>query len=133
GELDTVSGQIRDQGVKCRANRIRQLTEGIFQAIIDKPEREADVRKFMNYYLPSTIKLLKSYELLEDQSVQGENITASREKIESVLNQLVGAYEKQLDRLFSDDALDIATEVDVLQTMMSGDGLSEKKGITLTL
>ena len=132
-EFDAINDQIRDQGVKCRINRIGQLTEGIFQAVIDKPDRESDVRKFMNYYLPTTLKLLKSYELLEDQSVQGENIAASREKIENVLNMMIGAYEKQLDRLFSDDALDIATEIDVLETMMSGDGLSEKKGITLTL
>lgn len=132
-ELNALNGQIRDEGVKCRINRIGQLTAGIFQAVIDKPERESDVRKFMNYYLPTTLKLLKSYEMLEEQSVQGENITASREKIENVLNMLIGAYEKQLDRLFSDDALDIATEIDVLETMMSGDGLSKDKGITLTL
>jgi len=87
----------------------------------------------MNYYLPTTLKLLKSYELLEDQSFQGENIAASRAKIENVLNMLIGAYEKQLDRLFSDDALDIATDIDVLETMISGDGLSEKKGITPSL
>ena len=132
-ELNAINDQIRDPGVKCRINRIGQLTAGIFQAVIDKPERESDVRKFMNYYLPTTRKLLKSYELLEDQSFQGENIAASREKIENVLNMLIGAYEKQLDRLFSDDALDIATDIDVLETMLSGDGLSEKKGITLTL
>lgn len=132
-ELNTLNDQIRDPGVSCRINRIGQLTADIFQAVIDKPEREPDVRKFMNYYLPTTLKLLKSYEMLEDQSFQGENIAASREKIENVLNMLIGAYEKQLDRLFSDDALDIATDIDVLETMMSGDGLSEKKGITLSL
>lgn len=133
GELEAINAQIRDPGVKCRINRIGQLTADIFHAVIDKPEREADVRKFMNYYLPTTLKLLKSYELLEDQSFQGENIAASRAKIENVLNMLIGAYEKQLDRLFSDAALDIATDIDVLETMMSGDGLSAQKGITLKL
>ena len=94
--------------------------------MIEKPEREQDVRKFMNYYLPTTLKLLKSYDMLEDQSYQGENIVASRKKIESVLDMLIEAYEKQLDRLFRNDALDIATDIDVLETMMAGDGLSDK-------
>ena len=91
-ELNALNGQIRDEGVKCRINRIGQLTAGIFQAVIDKPERESDVRKFMNYYLPTTLKLLKSYEMLEEQSVQGENITASREKIENVIKSFAGFY-----------------------------------------
>ena len=132
-ELNDINDQIRDQGVKCRINRIGQLTDGIFRAVIEKPERAGDVRRFMNYYLPTTLKLLKNYEVLEEQSYQGENIAASREKIENVLNMLIGAYEKQLDRLFSDDALDIAAEIDVLETMMSGDGLAKEKGITLKL
>ena len=94
--------------------------------MIDNPGREAEVRKFMNYYLPTTLKLLKSYDLMESQSCQGENIVASRRKIENVLDLLIEAYEKLLDRLFGNDALDIATDIDVLETMMAGDGLSSK-------
>ena len=78
----------------------------------------------MNYYLPTTLKLLKSYDLLEDQSYQSESIVSSRKKIEGVLDTLIQAYEKQLENLFKDDALDIATDIDVLETMMAGDGLT---------
>ena len=109
-----------------RIDRIGTLTAGIFRVVIEKPEREQDVRKFMNYYLPTTIKLLRSYDLLEDQTYQGENIVESRRKIEEVLDTLIVAYERQLDRLFRNDALDIATDIDVLETMMAGDGLSSK-------
>lgn len=125
-ELYQLNGQIEDAAVSERIDRIGSLTAGIFRAVIEKPEREQDVRKFMNYYLPTTIKLLKSYDMLESQSFQGENIVASRKKIESVLDMLIEAFEKQLDRLFRDDALDIATDIDVLETMMAGDGLSQK-------
>ena len=125
-ELYQLNEQIQDEAVSNRIDRIGALTAGIFRAVIEKPEREQDVRKFMNYYLPTTLKLLKSYDMLEDQSYQGENIIASRKKIESVLDMLIEAYEKQLDRLFRDDALDIATDIDVLETMMAGDGLSDK-------
>ena len=123
GELRELNERIEDEAVSQRIDRIGTLTAGIFRVVIQKPEREQDVRKFMNYYLPTTIKLLHSYELLEDQGYQSESIVESRGKIENILDTLIKAYEKQLDRLFRDDALDIATDIDVLETMMAGDGL----------
>ena len=125
-ELYELNEKIENEAVSQRIDRIGTLTAGIFTAVIENPAREADVRKFMNYYLPQTLKLLKSYDMLEDQHYQSENITASRRKIENVLDMLIEAYEKQLDRLFHDDALDIATDIDVLETMMAGDGFSQK-------
>ena len=125
-ELYELNEQIADEGVSCRIDRIGELTAAIFRAVIESPKREPDVRKFMNYYLPTTLKLLKSYDMLEDQRYQGENIVASRKKIENVLDMLIEGFEKQIDRLYQDVALDIATDVDVLETMMAGDGLSSK-------
>ena len=125
-ELYQLNVQIEDEGVSQRIDRIGTLTAGIFRVVIEKPEREQDVRKFMNYYLPTTLKLLRTYDLLEDQSYQGENIVESRKKIEEVLDMLIEAYERQLDRLFRNDALDIATDIDVLETMMAGDGLTSR-------
>ena len=125
-ELYQLNVQIEHEGVSRRIDRIGTLTAGIFRVVIEKPEREQDVRKFMNYYLPTTLKLLRSYDLLEDQSYQSQSIVESRKKIEDVLDMLIEAFEKQLDRLFRDDALDIATDIDVLETMMAGDGLTSK-------
>ena len=125
-ELYELNEKIENEAVSQRIDRIGTLTAGIFGAVIENPAREQDVRKFMNYYLPQTLKLLKSYDLLEEQHYQSENIIASRRKIENVLDMLIEAYEKQLDRLFHDEALDIATDIDVLETMMAGDGLSNK-------
>jgi len=130
-ELYQLNREIEDEGVSKRIDRIGQLTGGIFRAVIENPDRESDVRKFMNYYLPTTLKLLKSYDLMESQSYQGENILESRKKIEHVLDMLIEAYEKQLDRLFRNDALDIATDIDVLEAMMAGDGLSSKGRLKL--
>lgn len=97
------------------------------------PEREIEVHKFMNYYLPTTMKLLKSYSLLERQSYQGENIVASRHDIEEILGTLVHAFEKQLDQLFAADAVDISSDITVLETMIAKDGLSHQQGVNLHL
>ena len=81
----------------------------------------------MNYYLPTTLKLLKSYSLMEKQSYQGEHIVASRKKIEESLDLLIHGFEQQQDRLFRTEALDVETDISVLETMMASDGLLEQE------
>ena len=85
------------------------------------------IRKFMNYYLPTTLKLLDSYALLEAQGIEGENITASKAEIERTMDTLIAGFEKQLDRLFSSQAMDITADVEVLEGMMAQDGLGDNK------
>jgi hypothetical protein len=79
----------------------------------------------MNYYLPTTLKLLSAYAELEKQTVAGDNIRSSREAIEKMLSQLVFGFEQQLDQMFEADALDISSDITVLERMMAKDGLSE--------
>ena len=88
----------------------------------ENPEKLPQIRKFMSYYLPTTIKLLRSYDELSRQGVSGENITGTMEKVEGMLGTIVLAFEKQLDGLFGDQALDIST---VLENMMAREGLTE--------
>lgn len=125
-EMRRLNDSIKDVKISAQISHLESTTAKIIDAVVEKPAKLPQIRKFMNYYLPTTLKLLKSYDMLENQSYQGENIVASRRKIESVLDMLIAAYEKQLDRLFGNDALDIATDIDVLETMMAGDGLTEK-------
>lgn len=126
-EIRQLNDEIEDSGVSDRIDRIGELTASIFRVVREKPEHAEEVRKFMNYYLPTTLKLLKSYSLMEKQSYQGENIQASRKKIEDVLDTLIHAFEQQQDRLFKTEALDVETDISVLETMMASDGLLEQK------
>ena len=125
-EIRKLNEEIENPVVSERIDRIGTLTASIFRVVREKPERAEEVRKFMNYYLPTTLKLLKSYSLMEKQSYQGENIAASRKKIEDVLGTLVHAFEQQQDMLFQSEALDVETDISVLETMMASDGLTEK-------
>ena len=126
-QIRELNDAIENGPVSERIDRIGELTASIFRVVREKPERAEEVRKFMNYYLPTTLKLLKSYSLMEKQSYQGENIVASRKKIEDVLDTLVHAFEQQQDRLFRTEALDVASDISVLETMMTSDGLVEEK------
>ena len=119
---------IENETVSAQIDRIEALTASIFQAVRQRPERADAVRKFVNYYLPTTLKLLQTYSLMEDQSYQGENIRGSRRRIEEILGKLVYAVEQQQDRLFQSDALDVESDIRVLETMMSVDGLQRRTG-----
>ena len=132
-QLKALNDEILDQAVSDKIDRIAALTRDIYSFVALNPEREIEVHKFMNYYLPTTMKLLKSYSLLERQSYQGENIVASRHDIEEILGTLAHAFEKQLDQLFAADAVDISSDITVLETMIAKDGLSHQQGVNLHL
>ena len=123
-ELRRFSETITDARISEKAAQLESLTARIFKAVEDDPEKAPDIRKFTGYYVPATSKLLKSYCTLEKQGVSGENITAAKRDIERVLDSLIDGYIRQLDRLFDSDALDISSDVDVLETMLKQDGLS---------
>jgi hypothetical protein len=118
-----LNNEIDDKAVSERIDRIERVTASIIHTLEEHPERTEDARRFMNYYLPTTMKLLESYNLMEDQSYQGKNIQAARRRIEDVLDKLVMAAEAQQDKLFRAEAMDVDAEIDALETMMASDGL----------
>ena len=118
---------IQDEAVSAHIERIETVTASIFRAVRDNPARAAEARRFMNYYLPTTLKLLQTYDLMEDQSFQGQNIRTSRAHIEQILSKLVTAIEQQQDKLFRADALDVDAEISALETMMTSDGLAVRR------
>ena len=90
-----------------------------------KPEKLPQIRKFMDYYLPTTLKLLNAYDRMGAQGVSGGNIGATMERVENIMGTIVTAFEKQLDALFGAEALDISTDITVLENMMAREGLAE--------
>ena len=81
-------GQTSDPAICAKIERIEALTVKIFRIVEDTPEKAPQIRRFMNYYLPTTLKLLHSYQTLERQGIDGENITAAKQDIERILSTL---------------------------------------------
>lgn len=104
--------------------RLEEVTSKIFEQVEQHPEKLPDIRKFMSYYLPTTLKLVNTYREFEEQPVQGETIMAAKQEIQDTLDTISVAFENLLDRLFEDDALDISTDISVLQTMLAQEGLT---------
>ncbi len=123
-EIRKLNDDIPDEGVSRRIDEMELLTGKIFKAVQDKPEKEPQIKSFMSYYLPTTLKLLGSYAEFEKSGAQGDNITSAKAEIEQILDTLVDGFRKQLDKLYERDAMDIASDIDVLETMLRRDGLT---------
>ena len=124
-EIRNLNDRIADEEISAKIDRIEGITSNIFELVRKRPEKLGDIRKFMNYYLPTTLKLLDSYALLEEQGIEGDNITASKQQISRIMDTLIKSFEKQLDQLFSAQAMDINSDIEVLENMMAADGLKE--------
>lgn len=128
-EIRRLNDEIRDFAVSEKIYRMEEHTQNIFDYVTAHPEAMPQIRTFMNYYLPTTLKLLESYARIERMGAAGENMQKSKEKIESILDLLVSGYEQQVDLLFRDEAIDISSDVSVLETMMQMNGLGGKGDI----
>lgn len=124
-EIRQLDENILDSSVSARIVQIEKITAKIFRIVEEKPEKLPQIKSFMSYYLPTTLKLLRSYATFEKQGIQGENIDTARRDIERILDTLTKGFAQQLDQLFSSDVLDISSDIDVLESMMKKDGLSD--------
>lgn len=116
---------IPGQEISDKISRMETLVRKIFDRVQTHPEVVSELKKLMDYYLPMTIKLLNAYADMDAQPIQGENIQASKREIEATLDTLNSAFEKLLDSIFKATALDVSSDITVLQTLLAQEGLTE--------
>lgn len=124
-EMKRLDDNIADEKISAQIVRLGTLTEKILGQVKADPAKLPQIRKFMNYYVPTTLKLLNAYDRMGAQGVEGENISGTMSKVEQMMGTIVIAFEKQLDSLFGSEALDISTDITVLENMMAREGLSD--------
>lgn len=105
---------------------LENVIRRIFQRVEKHPELIDDLHKFMDYYLPTTMKLLNAYEELDKQDMQGENINTAKQEIENTLDTINVAFENLLDSFYKETAWDVSSDISVLKTMFAQEGLTEK-------
>ena len=130
-EIRAINADIDNPKLNQQIDRIGVITAKVFEYQRSHPQKSNQLHSFLSYYLPTTLKILRAYAQLEDQEVDGENISAAMERIEGMMDKVVEGFEKQLDQLFQGDALDITADVEVLERMLAKDGLSS--GSTLRM
>ena len=129
-QLHEAGAALADPALRDKAARLETVAARIFALAEADPGKEDQLRKFVNYYLPTALKLLHTYAQLDGQGVDGENITKTKQSIERSLDLLVTAFENQLDKLFQSDALDVSADIAALEGMLNLDGLSGESDFT---
>ncbi|MBR2667790.1 MAG: 5-bromo-4-chloroindolyl phosphate hydrolysis family protein [Oscillospiraceae bacterium] len=125
-EMRRLNQNISDPKLSLQIDDLESTSRKIFDHVTQHPEKLPQIRRFMNYYVPTTIKLLNAYDRMDNQGIEGENIDTTKDKIEKVMDTVVVAYHKQLDSLFSAEALDISTDITVMENLLAQEGLTEK-------
>lgn len=122
-EMRRLDRNIEDEKISADIVRLQQTSEKIFDYVKEHPDKLSDIRKFMNYYLPTTLKLLNAYDRMGAAGVEGANIDGTMGRIDAMMDKVVEAFDKQLDALFADEALDISTDITVLEQMLAQEEL----------
>ncbi len=126
-EMGRLYSSIDNPEVKKRIVEIMDISDKIVKNAVSDPKDIPNIKRFLNYYLPTTIKLLNAYDRMAIQGIEGENITGSIKRIEEMLDTVVASYKKQLDSLFADEAMDIETDIIVMDGLLRREGLKDKE------
>ena len=138
-EMRRLNDSIKDEKISAQIDHLEEVTGKIIDQVVAQPKKRSQIRRFLDYYLPTTLKLLNAYDRMAAAGVDGENISVTKEKIEDMMDTIVKAFDKQLDGLFGEEALDVSTDITVMENLLAREGLAggqiseENGGVKLEL
>ena len=118
---DAIPGEV----ISAKLDKLELIISKIFESVIRHPEQAGEMKKFMKYYLPTTLKLVNTYREFDGLPVKGENVTTAMTEIERTMDTIIVAFEKLLDDLFQDTAFDVSADISVLEAMFAREGYKE--------
>ena len=127
-EMRRLNDSILDPKISAQIDHLEATTSKIIGAVVEKPSKLPQIRRFMNYYLPTTLKLLNAYDRMDSAGVSGVNIDGTKGKIGDMLDTVCVAFSRQLDALYGEEALDISADIKVMEQMLRQEGIG---GMTL--
>ncbi|CEP84238.1 5-bromo-4-chloroindolyl phosphate hydrolysis family protein [Paraclostridium sordellii] len=124
-QIKNIKNELYKEEIAVKLDKLGNISNQILVQVEKNPNKIQEVNKFINHYLPITIKLINSYKDINNQSVQGENIENAKIEIEKSIDLINSAFENLLDDLYEDVVLDISTDISVLKTLFKQEGLTE--------
>ena len=115
--------RIPDPELTKKIGQLEDVSNRIVRAVADQPEKAPQVRRFLNYYLPTTLKLLQGYRRMDERQVEGRNAAQTKQQVQEAMDMILKAFDRQLDAIYESDMLDVSTDIDVLETLLRQDGL----------
>ena len=121
--LHTINDAIPDEELSHSMSRMEAAGRSILEVVEAAPQKAKTVGRFANYYLPDAVKVLQQYATMARQGVKGENAATVKAEVETSAAQIATAFENQLDALYAAESMDLSADLDVLQSLMKGQGL----------
>ncbi len=128
GEMRRLNDSIEDPKISAQISLLESTTGKIIDTVAASPSKLPQIRKFMNYYLPTTLKLLNAYDRMDSTGAAGANIDGTKGRIEDMLDTICAAFGRLLDDLYGEEAMDISADITVMEQMLAQEGLG---GMTL--
>ena len=123
GEMRRLNDSIEDEKISAQIDHLEEVTGKIIDQVVARPKKLSQIRRFLDYYLPTTLKILNAYDRMDAAGISGSNINATKGKVESMMDTIVQAFDRQLDALFGEEALDISTDITVMENLLAREGL----------
>ena len=120
-DIRRANDRIADPAISAKIDRLETVTGQIFKVIQVQPAKKNQASTFLNYYLPTTQKLLDSYADFEEAGVSGQNLDQAKSRIADTMDNIISGFEHQLDALYQDAAMDIDSDIRVMETMLRRD------------
>ena len=125
-EMRRLNDNIPDPRLSQQIDHLEEVTRKIIGQVVDDPQKLPQIRRFLDYYLPTTLKILNAYDRMGAVGISGENIDTTKSKVETMMDTVCQAFDKQLDALFGAEALDISTDITVMENLLAREGLGGK-------
>ena len=126
-KIRLANDRIEDEVLSAKIDRIESITAGIFRVVEQEPEKKSRIQTFLNYYLPTTQKLLDSYAEFEAAGVEGANVRQAKQRIELTMDKIIEGFEHQLDELYRAEAMDVDSDIRVMESMLRRDTATVEK------
>lgn len=123
GEMRRLNDSIEDQRISDQIDHLEEVTGKIIDQVVAQPSKLPQIRRFLDYYLPTTLKILNAYDRMDSAGISGSNIDTTKGKVERMMDTIVQAFDRQLDALFGEEALDISTDITVMENLLAQEGL----------
>ena len=121
-EMRRLNDAIVDEKISAQIDHLEEVTGKIIDQVVAEPKKLPQIRRFMDYYLPTTLKILNAYDRMDSTGISGDNINTTKTKVEGMLDTICQAFDKQLDALFGAEALDISTDITVMENLLAREG-----------
>lgn len=129
-EMRRLNDSIEDETISAQIDHLEEITSKIIDQVIKEPSKLPQIRRFLNYYLPTTLKILNAYDRMDAAGVSGDNIDSTKQRVERMMGTIVTAFDKQLDALFGAEAMDISTDITVMENLLAQEGLAGESKTT---